>query len=547
MTRKFRFSTILLLLMAVFLAACSMPIFNTQKSNPKLAAQYVNQAQLLEKQGDLPSALEQYKLALTVDPGNTVAEERRAELTQKLKQMADERYQLGMKYHSQGKYALARKEFLTALKFNPDHPEASKMLVSRKPEAAPKYTIHVVKPGESLSMIAKTYYGDYTKFNVIAHFNNLEDATKVTPGQHLMIPELEGAPLPAVAGGQDQDTESFVYHTIAPGESISRLAQLYYGDYKLFHAIARYNGLDDATRVTVGQKIKIPKLAGVPFTPPVGPAETQSKPPEMVPASPSEENVPAVVSGDETAEPEANEDDQILAYRDSGIALYHEGKYEDAVFELNKAIEAAPNDSQTRSFLGKAYFEVGKGLFDQEDFAAAQESFESALHYDPTCAQCRAYIEKSKLGPLLAYRTKGITYFNQNKFQNAIGEFEQFLKARPQDDEIRAYLSRAYYEQALTDYNRGEFMAAKNGFEASLSNNPKCEKCAGYIDQSLKSFKDSHYNKGIVFFGKEQLPEAISEWKQVYDLDPGYKEVEQNLKKARALLEKLERIKSSEK
>lgn len=449
MTPRLRISVVPLLVVAAFLAACVSAGPKTLKPDPKLAARYITQAQQLEEQGELTGALEQYKLALTVDPENAGAEESRVRLQAKLIQMADERYQLGMKYHSQGKYSLARKEFLTALKFNPDHPEAPKMLISRKPDEAPKYTFHVVKPGESLSMIAKTYYGDYRKFDVIARFNNLEDATKVSPGQRLMIPELDGAALPVVTAQGAQEADSYVFHTIGAGESISRLAQLYYGDYKLFHAIAQYNGMEDATRVSVGQKIKIPKLAGVPFTPP-------GERPEPVAEPPVPEKVPAPVPLPETATAKPNGDGQIRAYRDTGIALFNEGKYEDAVFELNKAVEGAPDDDKTRVYLAKAYFEAGKELFDQQDYLAAQESFESALHYDPKCPQCQAYIE-----------------------------------------------------------------------------------------QSLKSFKETHYNKGIVFFGKEQLPEAISEWRQVYDLDPGYRDVEQNLSKARALLEKLERIKRS--
>ena len=53
------------------------------------------------------------------------------------------------------------------------------------------------------------------------------------------------------------------------------------------------------------------------------------------------------------------------------------------------------------------------------------------------------------------------------------------------------------------------------------------------------------YNKGVVFYDNQQLAEAINEWEPVYNLDPGYKEVERNLRKARNLMEKLEKIKKS--
>jgi tetratricopeptide (TPR) repeat protein len=213
---------------------------------------------------------------------------------------------------------------------------------------------------------------------------------------------------------------------------------------------------------------------------------------------------------------------------------------------LNKAIEASPNDEKTRKYLGLAYFEAGKHLFENRDYDAARESFESARHFNPDCTQCQSYIEKSKLGPLLAHRSKGIEDFNKNEYLSAIFELEEFLQARPDDGEIRIYLSKAYYQQALIDYNRGDFLTAKKGFDSALEYDPDCQKCQAYINQSLNSYKEAHYNKGIAFFGKEQLAQAIAEWTMVHEIDPNYKDVDQNLKRARSLMEKLEQIKKSQ-
>ena len=52
----------------------------------------------------------------------------------------------------------------------------------------------------------------------------------------------------------------YTVHQIQPGESLSKVAQIYYGDYQLFHVIARYNGIADPTSIKVGQKIKVPRL-----------------------------------------------------------------------------------------------------------------------------------------------------------------------------------------------------------------------------------------------------------------------------------------------
>jgi tetratricopeptide (TPR) repeat protein len=147
----------------------------------------------------------------------------------------------------------------------------------------------------------------------------------------------------------------------------------------------------------------------------------------------------------------------------------------------------------------------------------------------------------------MANRASGIDHFNRNEFPEAIAKFEKYLGIKPDDAEIRKLISKAHFQKALIDYNKGDFMTATKGFGAALTYDSSCQKCTAYIAQSEESYKDAHYNKGVVYYGNQQLAEAIGEWEQVYNLDPGYKEVEQNLNKARDLMEKLEKIKQSQK
>jgi nucleoid-associated protein YgaU len=53
------------------------------------------------------------------------------------------------------------------------------------------FTIHTVEPGETLSAIADTFYGDPAKFTVIfaANRNQLDDPDVIVPGQVLRIPQ----------------------------------------------------------------------------------------------------------------------------------------------------------------------------------------------------------------------------------------------------------------------------------------------------------------------------------------------------------------------
>lgn len=57
---------------------------------------------------------------------------------------------------------------------------------------APEPTFHTVQPGDTLSKIAKTHYGDPMKYPVIFDANRpmLKDPDKIYPGQVLRIPEI---------------------------------------------------------------------------------------------------------------------------------------------------------------------------------------------------------------------------------------------------------------------------------------------------------------------------------------------------------------------
>jgi nucleoid-associated protein YgaU len=251
------------------------------KPPAELPDRYITKAQELEAQGDLVEALEQYKVALTVDPGNQLAKEKVSQLESTLGELAEKHFQDGVAFRRKGEYNRARQEFLTALRYNPDHPEAKNMLKERaiEPQQVKGYVLHTIQPDESVSMVAKKYYGDYKKFQIIAEYNQLEDATKVKVGQEIKVPVIEGIPflgsqeeIITVAGMAPEPSvteatraKEFIVHTVGPGESLSKLALRYYGDYKKFPIIAKYNQLDEDVGLKVGQEIKIPEIEGVSF------------------------------------------------------------------------------------------------------------------------------------------------------------------------------------------------------------------------------------------------------------------------------------------
>jgi tetratricopeptide (TPR) repeat protein len=139
-----------------------------------------------ERKGQQQKALQFYEAALAV----IVA--KKEGLEDSLRKDAEKHYQRGLDYYEQGKYSNARHEFLVALRLRPDFPEVVALLKPAPPPPFGRYVVHEVKAGEYLTAIAEKYYGDQSKFEIIARINGLEDATKLYTGMKLIIPETKG-------------------------------------------------------------------------------------------------------------------------------------------------------------------------------------------------------------------------------------------------------------------------------------------------------------------------------------------------------------------
>ena len=374
------------------------------------AGGYIQKGQQLEAQGELLAALEQYKIALTISPENSTAMAQKKQLEKKIRKAAQTHYKKGLKLHRRGKYQLARNEFLKTLGYQPDHAGALKMIKPRERIKAKRFITHTVKPNESLSKIAILYYGDYKKFPVIAQFNDITDATKVTPGDIIKVPEIQGVPFMV----EDKFVETEKGKEVSP---------------------------------------------------------------------PSGEEIPT---------------DDLLP-------------------------EVA---AETKAPLETAALKTDMEMKDEQ--AADDDADEAETNVS-------------------TYRDLGIDLFNNKQYDEAIVEFKKVLNAHPDDKTTLNYLHLSHLQPAMVLYEKGEYLAAKKEFEEALKYNEDCDKCLTYSKKSELSYKETHYNKGISYFANEQLREAIQEWELVEAIDPNYKTVKENIKKAQRFLKKLEEIQKATK
>jgi peptidoglycan hydrolase-like protein with peptidoglycan-binding domain/soluble lytic murein transglycosylase-like protein len=120
--------------------------------------------------------------------------------------------------------------------------------VKPKPRAVARVVVHVVRPGEGFSVIARRYHVGAA---ALARANGLGLTSVITPGQRLRIPGVARAPKRAAP----RRAVATVVHTVQPGEGFIAIA----GRYGVPAVkLARANGLLLTSVLTPGQRLRVP-------------------------------------------------------------------------------------------------------------------------------------------------------------------------------------------------------------------------------------------------------------------------------------------------
>jgi tetratricopeptide (TPR) repeat protein len=158
----------------------------------QLASGHRDRARQLERSGDLRQALDEWKIALTIDPADQAAQDGRRQLQARLERAIAERTTQGREALAKGEHLEARRHFLAVLAMDPANQAAFSALQNDVKEI--RFVPHTVKAGETLAMIAERYYGDRGRSEVIWETNQLPPNPRLSAGTVLKIPEIPGVP-----------------------------------------------------------------------------------------------------------------------------------------------------------------------------------------------------------------------------------------------------------------------------------------------------------------------------------------------------------------
>src|SRR5262249_24319205 len=157
-----------------------------------LLARHREQAQALEKDGQLRRAVDEWKIALTIDPNDAQSKQGLKALEGRIEQEVVQRIEAGRADLARGVQVEARRQFLIALALDPTNRVAFDALQTHAREV--EFISHTVKQGDTLAALAQRYYGDRSRSEVIWETNQLPPNPKLTAGMMLKIPEIPGVP-----------------------------------------------------------------------------------------------------------------------------------------------------------------------------------------------------------------------------------------------------------------------------------------------------------------------------------------------------------------
>jgi peptidoglycan/xylan/chitin deacetylase (PgdA/CDA1 family) len=160
-------------------------------SRAHLAAPHRDRSTALERRGWLRQALDESRVALTIDPEDPAAQERQKALEARIENEVAARVDEGQS-RVRTSPSEARRAFLTALALNPTSQAAFEALRGAPAPATFDFLTHTVRKGDTTSSLAVLYYNDRSRSENIEQANGLKPGEPLAAGRPLKIPKIPG-------------------------------------------------------------------------------------------------------------------------------------------------------------------------------------------------------------------------------------------------------------------------------------------------------------------------------------------------------------------
>ena len=144
-----------------------------------------------ERKEELRRALLAWQVVRSFRPDDQESAGKIKTLEARIRSEAEKHFLKGLEHYQKKSLPAARQEFLIALAYNPDHPQALEYLKYKLNDT--DLIFYETKEGDTLRKIAGAIYHDPDKDFLVAYFNDLPSSDKLKSGLTLRLPILESA------------------------------------------------------------------------------------------------------------------------------------------------------------------------------------------------------------------------------------------------------------------------------------------------------------------------------------------------------------------
>jgi tetratricopeptide (TPR) repeat protein len=314
---------------------------------------YRKKAMEYEAKSDVRNELQSWKIVRRFSPDDQEVAERIADIKAQIHSKAESHFEKGLSYLQDNSTQAARKEFLLALSYNPDHRNALDYLKHKL--AGDDYTLYEVTEGETLKKIALKVFNDSQKDFIIAYFNDLDMDARLVPGMNIRIPVLESI----------QPEREVVIPKEEPRKEIDAIDVKEEPDEKIY---ARERLKTAKIFFNAKKYQKVPPIAG-----------------EVLEYDPKNKEARDLI----------NE-----SYYKMGIQFSREKKYREALSMFERADpgykDVVKETAYVKKSLAEEHYKRGVKYFLNEELYKAIQEWEKTLSLDPELTNAKEDIEKAR-------------------------------------------------------------------------------------------------------------------------------------------------------
>jgi tetratricopeptide (TPR) repeat protein len=337
-----------------------------------LAARHRQQAEALERDGQLRRAAEEWKIVLAITPNDAGAREALRALQARIDRTVAERLDEGRKALARGVQLEARRKFLAALALDPSSRAAFDALQGDTRDV--EFITHTVRAGDTLSALAQRYYGDRSRSEVIWETNQLPPSPRLAPGTTLKIPEIPGVP--------------FVH--------------------------------PEARRPA-------PAVAAVP-TPDVPRPGLAPGPAPATPGAPAHK------------EEYTSEVNPLLAEAREAL---ERSDYPDALSSVDKYLAGKPGDREGLTVKKQALYGQAKSQMEARRYGESIQSLTMLTRLQPDYEDAPALLKQARARMVEQHYTQGVRFYREEKLKEAISEWRVVLGMEPGHANARRNIDQA--------------------------------------------------------------------------------------------------------